>query len=248
MSAEEVNGGHVYQFEGRRYPSVTTVIHATADPEDKASIENWASTFKMTGFKNAEDYRDYAAMRGALLHYNVLNHVAKTMIGTALDQEGLPPLHLWKNRAERLLPEIQSMRTQWIKSGIVIKPPVLIETPTYHPLLNYAGTPDVEGMMRKLGVPIGQPADMLDTVVDLKTSKSPRDSHRVQVGGYALMRRHWCPDSAKQGLLVYMNPGFKNARIVEIPEKELHEEIEIFKDHLDRFWELPGVKKEYGLT
>lgn len=229
MVRETTSGGHVYTFEGRKYPSVTTILQRT---EDKTWLEQWKGNFYHKEFKNADDYTKYTSIRGTLIHFNILNDVAHTI----LDPSHLPPMSEWWDRREMLIGEVDHAKMLWAKLGLHIRTPIIIETPFFHAAKGYAGTPD---MIARI--------DGVITVVDLKTSRGLRDKHRVQIGGYAQGINAGLPGFVQAGMLVYLHPAMTSALVCKIPARELLEEIDIFNDHLEDFWAIPGIRKEYGL-
>lgn len=232
-----MNTGHIYEFNGIHYPSVTTILSRTETKEQKQFWSDWRRKFSMSGFKNAEDYRNYTAIRGTLVHYNVLN----SLHFSTLDPSGLPKISEWLSRHEILIPEIEHCRRLWNESGIsqVLKGPFIIETPSYHPALMYAGTPDLIGTNTITGKRI---------LVDLKTSSGERDEHRIQLGGYAAMVSYWKPeDPIEEAILIYLNPKMKKALRIKLNREELKLETQIFNEKVKEFWSIPGIKVEYNL-
>ncbi len=228
--------GHTYMFEGRTYPSVTTILQAT---DDKRGLEDWKRVFVSNDFRNADEYTKYTSIRGTLVHFNILNKIAHTV----LDPSHLPPLSEWYDRREQLISEVEWAKKLWEETPITIRTPIVVETPYYHPDFCYAGTPDMIGR-----VSYSNQLDGVITVIDLKTSRSVRESHRVQIGGYAQLVNRWNPGFVRIGMLVYLHPSFKRALVCVLPENELKIETEIFNERLEAFWKIPGMKKEYGVV
>ena len=227
-----IHGGHVYTFGGHHYPSVTTILSRTADPNDNAFLEKWRSNFYDPRFKNADDYTNYTSIRGILVHYNVLNATS----GVVLDPSGLPPVSEWWNRREMLIKDIDKSVKLWKDLQLPIKHPITAETAIFHPERRYAGTPDLVACIN---------GEMV--VLDIKTSGGIRDKHILQLGAYVQAVNHHKPGSIKRGILVYLHPKFEEAMIHEVEQKDLQDSIEMFNDLLRQFWRIPGIKKEYGL-
>lgn len=235
-----INSGHIYTFEGRQYPSVTTVLSRTEDMENRNRLRNWRANFRMEGFRDAYDYTEYTSVRGTFVHFNVLN----SMAFTPLDPEGLPAASKWMHRVEMLQKDVFAARSLWENSGIEVKNPMEMEQSYYHPELGYAGQLDFRGLVRLPGED-----EFLKTIMDLKTSKQINDKHRIQVGAYTQMYNLWNRDDpAVRGLVVSLHPAAKRAIICNINRKELDFEITAFNEHLEKFWNIPGIKGEYGLT
>jgi len=234
-----VNSGHIYEFEGRQYPSVTTILSRTESRENKNRLRNWRANFRMAGFSDAFDYMDYTAVRGTFVHYNILNSLS---FPSNLDPDGLPPASKWMHRVEMLTDEVARSRALWEKSRVACRAPMEMEKSYCHPGLGYAGQLDFCGMVK-----IEEEPEFSMTVMDLKTSKQINDKHIIQVGAYAQLVNSWKPNCVKRGLVVSLHPDKKNAIICNLNETALSDAIEDFNVHLDAFWKIPGVKGEYGL-
>lgn len=222
--------GHIYEFNGIRYPSVTTILDRTETKEEKQFFRNWRRKFSMTGFKNAEDYVNYTKLRGTLVHYNVTN----SLHFSTQDPSGLPKLSDWWSRRDVLIAEIDHCKKLWNAVEIELKGPLVIETPTHHPLLMYAGTPDIQATGSHL-------------LIDLKTSAGMYDKHKTQLGGYAQMINYHKPGTIKKAVLVYLNPKMVKALVVPLDEEDLLFEAHIFNEKVKEFWNIPGIKAEYRL-
>jgi len=193
----------------------------------------------MDGFEDAYDYTDYTSIRGTFVHYNVLGSLSFT----PLDPEGLPPASRWMHRAEKLQKDVLAARDLWENSGIEVRSPMEMEQSYYHPDLEYAGQLDFKGMVRLPGED-----EFLNTIMDLKTSKQINDKHRIQVGAYTQMYNAWNSDlPVVRGLVVSLDPNKKRALVCNISEEELKIEIATFNEYLEHFWNIPGIKGEYGL-
>jgi hypothetical protein len=185
----------------------------------------------MAGFKDAEDYVRYTAIRGTFVHFNILNDLSFS----PLDPSGLPPTPEWWPRKDTLLPEIEHCRNLWNQSNPLgtFRGNLIIETPLYHPSKHYAGTPDL--IVPEQGL-----------VIDLKTSSRPKEEHKTQLGAYAQMIEIHKITKIRKAVLVYLNPKMSRTQIVEIGREELNNEIDIFNEKLSEFWRIPGIQMEYG--
>lgn len=226
------NGGHVYTFGGHNYPSVTTVLSRTQSKADNAYLAQWRTNYKDKRFKNAEDYTDYTSIRGALVHYNVINHV----VGATLDPSDLPAMSRWFHRREMLFNDIDKSVALWKNLKFPLERPIIAETAVFHQEKRYAGTPDLIGKLEGELV-----------VIDLKTSSGVREHHLLQIGAYIQILNRNNPRKIKRGFLVYLHPKFNEAVVCEVAGDDLLARIEEFNMHLEAFWKIPGVKKEYGL-
>jgi hypothetical protein len=228
-------GYRVYEFNGIRYPSVTTILSNTAPPEETASLRAWAANFYMPGFSSPEEYTRYTAIRGTIVHYNVLNSIVRNLTKIQLDSSEIPPRAEWAGRAEKLAQEVAHCRGMWDDLGLKISFPLKAESANYHPELRYAGTLDLYCRI-----------DGVKTILDLKTSSKIRDKQVVQVSAYTLMQRRWDPSSVEQGMVVSLNPGKKKPIVKIIEEDELQLNIDEFKERLATYWAMPSTKRYYG--
>lgn len=226
---------HVYYFNGFHYPSATTILHKMI-PEDPA-LRRWKQTYRDPVFKSAKEYTDYSAIRGTFAHFNILSSISPFQ----LDAGDLPELRKWRHWQERLLEDVRCCRKLWDMIDIEIIPPTNIEEPMCHHGKWYAGTPDLRGKVKYDG-------QTKYALVDIKTSKRPYDSHYNQIGAYAQMINDGVSKHRVEiGLLVYVSPGAKKPTVVVIEPGEIQDNICIFNDYRDEFYELPGIVEEYGL-
>jgi hypothetical protein len=231
-----INGYHIYELDGIRYPSVTTILSRTEDPESKRGIEHWRRNFYMPGFSGPDDYVKYASTRGTIVHYNVLNSIVRRMTGIELDRSDLPECSEWYNRREQLLKEIAICRQLFEDIGFKIEFPLSAESASYHTEKRYAGTKDLYAKI-----------DGVKTILDLKTSSGLRDKHVIQVGAYVQTQNFLVPGSAEEGILVYLHPKMKKPLVKIIEGQELELAIDEFNERLEQFWKIPSIKREYGL-
>lgn len=236
MAAQSVHGGHVYEFDGIKYPSVTTILSDTADPDETRGLDSWRRNFSMPGFRDAEEYVSYTAVRGTLVHFNVLNSVVKRLTPMSLDSSDLPNTTEWFNRLDRISAEIKHCRKLWEDLALKIELPMSAESAGYHPEMMYAGTKDLHAKI-----------DGVKTILDLKTSSQIRDKHLTQVAAYVQMECYWRPSSVERGMIVSLNPGKKKAMVKIIEGNDLDMYIDDFNERLKAFYKIPSVRKEYGL-
>ena len=236
MSLDRSHGYHIYELDGIRYPSVTTILSRTEDPEDKRGIEHWRKNFNMPGFKNADDYVKYTSTRGTLVHYNVLNSVVRKLTGIELDRSDLPECSEWYGRKDMISRDIATCRQLFDDIGFKIEFPVSAESASYHTEKRYAGTKDLYAKI-----------DGVKSILDLKTSSGLRDKHIIQVAAYVQTQNYLSPGSVEEGVLVYLHPKMKKALVRVIEGMELTLAIDEFNERLEQFYRLPGVKREYGL-
>ena len=190
----------------------------------------------MPGFENADEYVRYTAIRGTLVHYNVLNSVVRGITGKlTLDMSDLPPLSDYIDRVETIKKEVAHCRKLWDDLGFDIRPPFSAESAWYHKSMLYAGTKDLKAKI-----------EGVNTVLDLKTSARIYDKHLIQAAAYVQMDRSWGAE-IEQGMVISLNPKKAKAMVRVIEGDELSSFIEEFNERYRMFWALPGVRKEYGV-
>ena len=165
-----VNGYHIYEFDGIRYPSVTTILSKTADPEEQRNLEQWRRNFYMPGFSGPDDYTAYTAFRGTFVHYNILDSIITSNTPCSLDMSDLPKFSDIEKRIEVLTREVRHCRDLWDNLDLDIRAPLAAETATHHPGKKYAGTMDLRAKI-----------EGVNTILDLKTSKEIWDKQIIQV-------------------------------------------------------------------
>lgn len=228
--------GHVYFFDGYRYPSVTTILHKV-EPEPYP-LTRWKQTFVHRDFATPAEYSTYSAIRGTFVHYAILNKLSPT----PLPGDDLPKMSTWRAWQDKVIEEVRHAKLLWEELGLEISlPPVCIETPMCHHGLWYAGTPDAIARVDFEG------EDCL-TVIDLKTSKQPYPSHFRQIGAYTQMINDSTHEKVTRGLLIYLSKTMKKARVEVVYEEDIKEEIYEFNKQRKRFYTIPGVLDEYGLV
>ncbi len=223
--------GHVYQFDKYRYPSVTTILHAVG--EEPEGIKQWKKNYRSSIFLSADEYTRYTQMRGIFVHYAVLNSITPFY----LDMEELPPLSHWSLWGDKMVSDIHSSLRLWEMIDIKISNPISIEEPLCHHGYWYAGQPDLLGM-------ITYKDKTCYTIVDLKTSKQPRENHFIQIGAYSQMVQN---PKVERGLLIYLDPLSKKPHIEVLTKNDILENILIFNEMRDEFYSNPNVIDEYGL-
>lgn len=223
--------GHVYFFGGFQYPSVTTILHRVEG--EPVQLKRWRENYRDPVFKNAQEYTRYTSIRGTFVHYVVLNSISPF----PLDPGNLPSLDEWSLYGERLIREIANAKHLWDDSGVEVHGQTTVEQSMCNHEKWYAGTPD-------LVADITYEGKRCYTLVDLKTSKSVRESHRIQIGAYAQMIKR----GVERGLLVYLDPTSNMPRVVVLDIDDIRENTALFNVRCDDFYKIPGVADEYGLV
>jgi hypothetical protein len=236
MALRSTSGYHIYEFDGVHYPSVTTILARTEDPDSKRGIENWKRNFYMPGFSGPDDYVRYTSIRGTVVHYNVLNSIVREVTGIQLDNSDLPRSSEWWARKDMMAADVAACRKLFDDLDLEIGTPISAESAWYHPTKRYAGTKDLQATIN--GV---------KTLLDLKTSSGLRDKHVLQVAAYCQMENAWHEGAIEQGMLVYLHPKMKRALVKIIKGSELDLAIDEFNEKLSEFWRIPSVMMEYGV-
>lgn len=224
--------GHVYYWDGFRYPSVTTIIHSVED--EAPELTRWKKTYRSKEFCSADEYTRYSQMRGIFVHHVILSNFSPF----PLDPGELPPLDSWRMWSSKMIEDIRKAQLLWNQLDIEILSPIYIETPLCHHGKWYAGQPDLRAMVKYNG----KKCNML---IDLKTSKRTYDSHAIQIGAYAQMIT---TPKIEMGLLIYLDPSATVPRVVDFELCDIQENIEIFNDMRDEFYNIPNVIDDYGLV
>jgi hypothetical protein len=196
-----------YMVNGANLPSVTSILHGYL-PEPPA-LTAWKAR------PHADEELKWLATIGTIVHYRIANGFAEGFhlppVDLELDKDA-PPLD------DYLIMEVKrammSFAMMMMAHELI---PSIIEHPTWHPVMMYAGTIDFLGTLD--GVP---------SLIDFKTSRQVRDSHRAQVVAY------------KKAVLSHPNPRFKPQQAVVITVPPAADfTVEIVKDEdaaWDTFW------------
>lgn len=203
-----------YTISGIRRPSVTTVIHSQFKSE---GLRIWKERNK-----NWKDIAERAALRGTLMHRRILGEDSEQ----TLEMDELPMDRWYPELGE----ELEGMDRAWESLGIAMEPPILTEyTVWYDGEMPFAGTIDRRA---KIG---GRLA-----ILDLKSSKKPQETHRIQMGAYylALLQRGMPTERA---FIPYIRPD--DADLIEMEKDELVEESERFLVLLQNFYEKEELKR-----
>jgi len=188
--------------QGRKYetpvgllPSVTTILQATMPLEQKQRLQRWRERQK----KTTEDANteSEAANRGTKIH----ELIAAQLQGKPLDCPD-ELLEFW-HPVRKVIVAISA-------------PPVAIETPVYHPTLQYAGTPDL----------IASWQEQL-TIFDWKTSYRMKQlswmgDAAIQVAAYKAAFEQIAGIEIEQALVVVISPN--RVQIFDIDVKQYWDE------------------------
>ena len=153
LSRESVDGKRLYATpDGKKLPSVTTILDKTKSEEKKQALANWR---KAVGHERAQQITTDAAGRGTRMH----NYLEKYVLTGELAEKGTNP-YSWASHA---------MAEVVIKQGLVnVNEFWGVEIPLYFPSI-YAGTTD------GCGIHLNEEA-----ILDYKQSNKPKKKEWIE--------------------------------------------------------------------
>jgi genome maintenance exonuclease 1 len=180
ISRETVNGKRHYCLpDGKRVPSVTTILDKTKSPESREALANWK---KRVGEQQAQQITTEAANRGTRMHSYLETYV---MMDDLKPLPSNPFAHpSWFMAAEIILQGLGQVDEFW---GV--------EVPVYYSGL-YAGTTDCVGLWN------GKPA-----IIDFKQSNRVKkrewiEDYFLQLAAYALAHDEMTGTEINQGVIL----------------------------------------------
>lgn len=180
ISRTTVDGKRHYCLpDGRKVPSVTTILDRTKPKEAREALDNWK---KSVGEKRAQEITTEAASRGTRMHAYLESYV---MSGDFKELPSNPYAHpSWFMAAEIILSGLQHVDEYW---GV--------EVPVYYSGL-YAGTTDCVGVWK------GQPA-----IMDFKQSNKVKKKEWItdyflQLAAYAQAHNNTHGTDIKTGVIL----------------------------------------------
>lgn len=206
-----------YNIEGKKYPSVTTVI---GDTLPKPELEAW---IEKLGKKQAKRIATERAIIGTCGHFRVLQPLSIRPLE-------LPCIHVpWKDTIE-WLEEIEMrcdlIEMMWEELNITFEKPRIEHVLYSHK--GYAGTADIIGVLHGKNV-----------LGDIKTGKGLWESHRIQMGAYyfACEERGIPIDLA---MLIHLHPfeednPYLKPKVEWLNTKQLEKHGNTFMELLDKF-------------
>lgn len=176
-----VDGKRFYRVGDRQFPSVTTVTGTYAPKTRK--IAQWEEHLLAQGL-DPDKERDRAALRGTAVHHRILAPLALRRLEP-------PPIDI-RAVDDELLTDVETCVAMWEDLDFVVGPSPHVEEKVVNADEGYAGTFDL---------------CTNGTLVDLKTSSSVYDSHRMQVAAYhrAVSRLDDYPDPVEAAIIL-LNP------------------------------------------
>ncbi len=180
MPRSSENGQRLYNTpDGKRLPSVTTILDRTKPQEKRLALENWK---KRVGHEQAQAITTEAANRGTRMH-TFLEHYVKT--GEKRERPSNP--FAWASHAMADVVIEQGLRNVNEFWGV--------EIPLYFPSL-YAGTTD------GCGIHLGDEA-----ILDYKQTNKPKreewiDDYKLQLVAYALAHNEVYGTKIRKGVVL----------------------------------------------
>jgi len=183
IKRETLPTGRVYDINGEKLPSVTTILGATRSAESEAKLAEWRQKL---GEKKADQVRDDAAARGTIMH-RILegyikgeNHMDISDLGK---EAGIMAQNIIDAGHFRPLTEVWGL-----------------EMPLYYPGL-YAGASDV------IGIYNGQPS-----IIDFKQSNKFKkkewiDDYFIQCAAYAMAHNYVYKTNIQCGVILISVKG-----------------------------------------
>ena len=180
LSRETVNGQRLYATpDGKRLPSVTTILDSTKPSEKRLALENWK---RRVGVEKAQQITTEAANRGTRMH-TYLEHYVKT--GELRERPGNP--FAWPSHAMAKVVIEQGLKNVNEFWGV--------EIPMYFPQL-YAGTTDGAGVHQGC-----------ECILDYKQTNKPKreewiDDYKIQLAAYALAHNEIYGTKIRKGVIL----------------------------------------------
>jgi genome maintenance exonuclease 1 len=216
LSRQSVDGKRMYQTpDGKKVPSVTTVLEKTKPEEKKQALQQWRNR---VGHAQAQAITTEAANRGTRMH-TYLEHYVKT---GELKEAGTNP-YAWPSHA---------MATTVIDQGLKhVNEFWGVEIPLYFPNL-YAGTSD------GAGIHLGN-----ESILDYKQTNRPKkrewiEDYFLQLVAYALAHNEIYGTKIRKGVvLMCVKPEIDdNFNIIKPPEYQEFVLEECDFDHWEQQW------------
>lgn len=219
LSRQEVNGQRLYATpDGKRLPSVTTILDRTKPEESRRALNEWK---KRVGHEQAQKITTEAASRGTRMH-TYLEHYVKT---GQLKPAGTNP-YAWPSH---------QMAMTVIEKGLKnVNEFWGVEIPLYFPDL-YAGTSDGAGLH------LGE-----ESILDYKQTNKPKreewiDDYKLQLVAYALAHNELFGTRIRKGvILMCVRPEVDAQQNIISPPQ--YQEFVLTPEHFDH-WEQQWWKR-----
>ncbi|MBC7879693.1 MAG: PD-(D/E)XK nuclease family protein [Anaerolineae bacterium] len=194
---------------------MTTILAATRPVETVEALVAWG---ERVGVETAERIRTQSADRGTLLHQLVEQY----LLGEPVDRALIAEVRPWWLSIEPVLQRISEIK--------------LMEMPVYHPLLGYAGTPDLVANF-SLGT-----ANQRLTLVDWKSADKEKradwlSDYPIQLAAYCGALRQTHSLRIEQGMIVLAHP-LGPAQVFRFDRQQLSTHWQAWLKRLQQFWQM----------
>ena len=214
------DGKRLYETpDGRRVPSVTTILSATQPEEKKQALQNWR---KAIGVERAQAITTDAANRGTRMHKYLEDYIRNG----ELPARGSNPYSFASHAMAQTIIEdgLKNVNELW---GI--------EVPLYFPQL-YAGTTD------GCGIHLGDEA-----IIDYKQTNKPKkeeyiDDYKLQLVAYALAHNEVYGTKIRKGVVLMSVKPEVNKDTMEPLERPKYQEFILSAQDFD-YWEQQWWKR-----
>jgi len=208
------SGKRLYQTpDGRRVPSVTTVLSATQPAEKKQALQNWRNSI---GTERAQAITTEAANRGTRMHKYLEDYIRNGVIS----ERGSNPYSWASHKMAQTVIEdgLKNVNEIW---GV--------EIPLYFPQL-YAGTTD------GCGIHLGD-----ESILDYKQTNKPKkiewiDDYFIQLVAYALAHNEVYGTKIRKGVVLMCVKPTVDPTTMEPLERPQYQEFILDPKDFDR-WE-----------
>ena len=210
----DANGKRLYQTpDGRRVPSVTTILSATQPAEKKEALQNWR---KNVGVEKAQAITTEAANRGTRMHKYLEDYIRNGVIS----ERGSNPYSWASHKMAQTVIEdgLKNVNEIW---GV--------EIPLYFPQM-YAGTTD------GCGIHMGD-----ESILDYKQTNKPKklewiEDYYLQLVAYALAHNEVYGTKIRKGVVLMCVKPPVDQTTMEPTERPQYQEFILEPKDFDR-WE-----------
>jgi genome maintenance exonuclease 1 len=214
------SGKRLYQTpDGRRVPSVTTILSATQPEEKKQALQNWR---KSVGVERAQAITTEAANRGTRMHKYLEDYIRNGVIS----ERGSNPYSWASHKMAQTVIEdgLKNVNEIW---GV--------EIPLYFPQM-YAGTTDGCGMH------MGD-----ESILDYKQTNKPKklewiEDYYLQLVAYALAHNEVYGTNIRKGVVLMCVKPPVDKTTMEPTERPQYQEFILEPTDFDR-WEQAWWKR-----
>jgi len=210
----DANGKRLYQTpDGRRVPSVTTILSATQPAEKKEALQNWRKT---VGIEKAQAITTEAANRGTRMHKYLEDYIRNGVIS----ERGSNPYSWASHKMAQTVIEdgLKNVNEIW---GV--------EIPLYFPQM-YAGTTD------GCGIHMGD-----ESILDYKQTNKPKklewiEDYYLQLVAYALAHNEVYGTNIRKGVVLMCVKPPVDQTTMEPTDRPQYQEFILEPKDFDR-WE-----------